>query len=189
MQADMYQYSNKSTNLKQNEAIFIVIHDLASRVCEKVTSRLSMWSCNFHGSEAWSTFFLLINLSVHTMMCSRNTQSDEPPRKGQAMVTVFSSSSCRRRWMCELMTTRIVSHRIGKHAHPFETIQTPGEKSSKTHLMTEKIGVILGIFWRRADWRDETFLFVSSIFALSFVRFLLIFVHSYLCLCIKIDWA
>ena len=35
MQADMYQYSSKSTNLKHNEAIFIVIHDPASRVCER----------------------------------------------------------------------------------------------------------------------------------------------------------
>jgi hypothetical protein len=35
MQADIYQYSSKSTNLKQNEAIFIVIHDPASRVCER----------------------------------------------------------------------------------------------------------------------------------------------------------
>ena len=51
---------------------------------------------------------------------------------------------------CELMTTRIVSHRIGKHAHPFETIQTPGEISPKTHLMGAKIGTKMGTFTRRA---------------------------------------
>jgi len=113
-----------------------------------------MWSCNFHGIEAWSTFFLLINLSVYTMLYSRDTQSDQTPRKGQAMVTVVTSSCVvsRRRYseINELMTTRIVSHRIGKHAHPFETIQTPGEISPKTHLMGAKIGTKMGTFTRRA---------------------------------------
>ena len=52
----------------------------------------------------------------------------------------------------ELTNTRIVSH---LYAHPFCMIPGAGEKSTKTPLMTEKIGVNMGTFLSWAVWTNS----------------------------------
>ena len=74
MQADMYHYSSKSINLKQNEAICIVIHDLESRVCER--SLRGYLCCHVTSMEARrGQHFSYSSICQFTQWCALETHN------------------------------------------------------------------------------------------------------------------
>ena len=101
MQADMYHYSSKSINLKQNEAICIVIHDLESRVCER--SLQGYLCCHVTSMEARrGQHFSYSSICQFTQWCAlvthNRTNRREKDKQWSHLRVVVAE--------CELMTTR-----------------------------------------------------------------------------------
>jgi MinD superfamily P-loop ATPase len=134
MEADTYQYSSKSTNLKQNKAIFTVIHDLASRVCER--SLRGYLCCHVTSMEARrGKHFSCSSICQFTQWCALATHNRTIHRE-RTNIGHYCLLSCRRRRKSVLTAyPYCFTHCLRKHAHPLQTIHTTGEKSQKSHLM------------------------------------------------------